>query len=384
MSPQPTCADSPGAYRARTKVAVLAVAVLVGFSGGALQGADTVASAVAGAKVTIPFRPRASEDQLDRAPADFLSGTELNFTGPEKSLNDEQVQKLYAALAGPGAPTTLKGARIFRDLEYARAGDQSLTLDLYLPAQPAPPFPTIIYIHGGGWQRGDKNWCPALRQVQRGYAVVSISYLPAAPGPKLPVEVHHCKAAVRWLRAHAGQYYLDRDRFAVWGASAGGHLASLLGTSGGVDTLEGRVGEHRDQSSRVQAVCDWFGPSDLIALAERPREARTSSGGEPRGFSHLAGGPLDQPEVRAVLNQNSPVAHVTSDDPPFLIMHGDKDPAVPLTQSERLFDILSGAGVPATYVVVEGAGHGFAGSSDTGLNRIVDDFFDRVLRPPKD
>ena len=130
---------------------------------------------------------------------------------------------------------------VFSDLEYARVGEKSLLLDLYLPPEGESPWPVIVWIHGGAWRTGNRADPPALFLVERGYAVASISYRLSREAI-FPAQIHDCKAAIRWLRARAGEYDLDPARIGVWGASAGGHLAALLGTSGGVERLEGTVG----------------------------------------------------------------------------------------------------------------------------------------------
>ncbi|MBN2000034.1 alpha/beta hydrolase, partial [candidate division KSB1 bacterium] len=148
----------------------------------------------------------------------------------------------------------------FRDVEFADINEKSLLLDLYIPAAEGP-LPLVIWIHGGAWRAGDKNVTPAVPLLtDHGFAVASISYR-FSQHAIFPAQLHDCKAAVRWLRAHANKYHLDPLRFGVWGASAGGHLAAMLGTTGDEGTLEGKVGRKRG-SSRVQAVCDWFGPTD--------------------------------------------------------------------------------------------------------------------------
>ena len=152
-------------------------------------------------------------------------------------------------------------AEALRDIEYARVGNKSLKLDLYVP-DGAGPFPVIVWVHGGGWTSGDKALSasgPQVRQTARGYAVASINYR-FSQEAKFPAQIEDCKAAVRWLRAHAAEHNLDPARIAVWGDSAGGHLASLMGASGGASDLEGDEG-NLDYSSRVEAVVDWFGPS---------------------------------------------------------------------------------------------------------------------------
>src|SRR5882724_12604171 len=156
--------------------------------------------------------------------------------------------------------------RIDRDVEYARVGNRPLLLDLYLRDASTEPAPVVVWIHGGGWSAGDKFPTPAARLVAAGYAVASIEYRLTGEA-KFPAQIHDCKAAIRWLRASARKYNLDAAHIGVWGHSSGGHLVSLLGTSGDVKELEGAEG-NTDQSSRVQAVCDFCGPSDFAAFFE--------------------------------------------------------------------------------------------------------------------
>jgi dipeptidyl aminopeptidase/acylaminoacyl peptidase len=169
------------------------------------------------------------------------------------------------------------------------------------------------------------------------------------------------------LRANAKTYELDKDRIGAWGASAGGHLAALLGTTGGVKEVEGEVGGNLDQSSRVQAVCDFFGPTDLVDMATDTVLGKKAA--------ELLGGLT--PENRDMAALASPVTHVDKDDPPFLIMHGDRDKVVPIAQSAALYKALKAAGADATAIVVKGKGHGFG-----ELNTLptVADFFDKHLR----
>ena len=169
-----------------------------------------------------------------------------------------------------------------------------------------------------------------------------------------PAQIEDCEAAVRWLRAHAAQYNLDPDRFGAWGPSAGGHLATMLGVAGGVKAFE--VGEHLDVSSRVRCVVDYFGPTDFLQMdAQRL----------PEGMIH---DPVDSPESELVggaiqdhkeaVRRANPITYVSSDAPPFLVVHGDCDPLVPHGQSVLLVDALQRAGVPVDFYTVKGAGHG--------------------------
>lgn len=275
-------------------------------------------------------------------------------------------------LAQQPGPQLPPGVRAIRDLEYARVGSRALQLDLYLPEKAEGPLPLVIWIHGGAWRAGSRSNCPAVPLVPRGYAVASISYR-FSQEAVFPAQIHDCKAAVRWLRAHARDYSVDPNRFGVWGASAGGHLAALLGTSGGVQELEGDIGTP-GVSSRVQAVCDWFGPTDFLRIGEHPSRIDHYAADSPE--SQLLGGPVLENREKAA--RASPITYVSRDDPPFLIMHGDQDPLVPYQQSELLHEALKKAGVDSTLQIVKGAGHGFRMPE---VLPAVQAFFDRHLRP---
>src|SRR5204863_8661059 len=235
---------------------------------------------------------------------------------------------------------------IQRDLVYKRINGAVLTLDLYCPEKVSGPLPVIVWIHSGGWSRGRKERCPAVTLVQDGYGVASIDYRLTTTAP-FPAQIEDCKAAVRWLRANASTYHLDPDHIGVWGYSAGGHLAALLGTSGGVPELEGS-GDNMQYSSRVQAVCDVAGPADLLAMTNLgPRRISAIEG--------LLGGPLEKDQAKAIAA--SPIHYVSKDDPPFLIVHGEADRVVPVEESQRLDEELRKAGVNARLKILP-VGHG--------------------------
>jgi acetyl esterase/lipase len=293
-----------------------------------------------------------------------------------------------AAAAQPGGPPPAKrpegrgpqldmaGVKAMKDLEYAKPDGRPQLLDLYLPEKADGPLPVIVWIHGGGWQGGNKNGTPALSQLKRGYAVASINYRLSGEA-QFPAQIHDCKAAIRWLRAHAKEHNLDPKRIAVWGSSAGGHLVALLGTSGDVKELEGDLG-NLDQSSRVQAVCDWFGPTDFCQMnAHRPPGAKLDHDEPGSPESRLVGGPIQENKDKVA--KANPITYVSKDDPPFLIMHGDRDELVPHHQSEILTEALQKAGVDVTFKTVEGAGHGFGGPD---VMRQVEEFFDKHLKAP--
>jgi acetyl esterase/lipase len=244
---------------------------------------------------------------------------------------------------------------IIRDLVYTSLPERKLALDLYLPAvQAGRPFPLVVWIHGGAWLMGDKAWCMAVPLTQQGFAVASLDYR-LSQEAIFPAQLEDCKAAIRWLRAHASEYHLDPGRFGVWGDSAGGHLAALVGVTGGRPDLEGNVGGYWDQSSGVQAVCDWYGPSDFLHMHDDPGRSNHDAHDSPESL--LIGGPIQEhPDWVARAN---PITYITPDAPPFLIMHGDQDDTVPLNQSILLAEALRQAGVPVTFEIVKGAGHGF-------------------------
>ena len=264
------------------------------------------------------------------------------------------------------------------DIPYAGTDNPRQKLDLYLPKSPRSdkPLPVIVWIHGGAWLAGDKS--SGIGQLSRfvgsgDYAGVSVAYR-LTNEATWPAQIHDCKAAIRWIRGNAKEYNLDPERIGVWGSSAGGHLVAMLGTSGGVEALEGQLGEFTDKSSRVTCVVDFFGPSDLLAIGDYPSTIRHNAPDSPE--SRLVGGPLL--EMKDAAASASPTTYVSADDPPFLIVHGDKDLTVPLNQSVRLNELLQKTGVDVTFMTIEGGGHG--GFASDELNRRVRDFFEKHLR----
>lgn len=269
------------------------------------------------------------------------------------------------------------GIKAARDVEYARIGEKSLLLDIYMPAEPKAPLPLVVWVHGGAWKAGSKRGCPALGLVRRGYVAASINYR-LSQEAVYPAQIQDCKAAIRFLRAHAKEYAINADRIGVWGGSAGGHLVALLGTTGGVKKLEGAVGGNLDESSRVQCVVDYFGPTDFMAFKGKKTWVKVDKAGSP--LVDLVGGMLaEKKDLVALAN---PITFVSKDDPPFLVVHGDKDTTVPFSQSELLVAALKKAGVDVTFEGVRGAGHGFRPAERRRLAPIVQAFFDKHLKGP--
>jgi acetyl esterase/lipase len=264
------------------------------------------------------------------------------------------------------------------DITYTTIEGTALMMDIHYPITATGAVPAIIYVHGGGWTSGDKGsgagiqFIPEL--VSRGYLVASINYR-LAPEFKVIDQIGDVKCAVRYLRAKAANYGIDTRRIGVIGGSAGGHLVALLGTSDKSSKLEG-TGGYYDQSSQVQAVVDLFGPADLMIMFEStPAQWLQNVFGTSN---------FNSDDIKRV----SPVTYITSDDPPFLILHGDQDTVVLLEQSEILFQKLQDANVPASLTVVKNAGHGFRpvpttaviSPSQQEMTLMIADFFDLYLK----
>ncbi len=274
------------------------------------------------------------------------------------------------------------GVVAHRDLAYAAVGDRELHLDLYVPqTKPAKPMPLVVWIHGGGWRGGSKEGLGRPRPIldHGGYILASVEYRLSGEAI-FPAAIADCKAAVRWLRANAAKYDIDPDRLAVWGSSAGGHLAALLGTAWEVKEWDAIHPENQDVSSKPTVVCNWFGPTDFRRMNDF--EGRIDHDAEGSPESLFIGGRIQEHPEKA--QRANPIAYVTADDPPMLLMHGEKDLSVPYNQSELLYAALQKAGVESRLYKVVGADHGFRNAAtDTAesLFGMVAEFLDRRLKP---
>ncbi|MCA9072953.1 MAG: alpha/beta hydrolase, partial [Planctomycetaceae bacterium] len=247
-------------------------------------------------------------------------------------------------------------------------------LDLFLPDDVENP-PLVVFIHGGGWRNGSYKRCLTPWLTEYGFAVASIGYR-LSDKAKFPAQVHDCKAAVRWLRAHAKEYGYNADRIGVAGTSAGGHLALMLGVTADEEKLEGDVGGNRDQSSRVQAVVDYYGPSDFV-LRSKNQPRKTEPTDSP---VHLLLGVAASKNLE-LAKLASPAFHVTKDDAPLLIIHGDKDSTVHLDQSERIVDEYQKLGLEVKLEIVPGGGHGGKAHFTPTYRKKVADFLRSHLQP---
>ncbi|MFD5624463.1 alpha/beta hydrolase fold domain-containing protein [Streptomyces yangpuensis] len=282
----------------------------------------------------------------------------------------------------PVPPVTgADGVRRFDGITYATTpGYRPRLLDVQVPAGDGP-FPAVVWIHGGGWLDGDRRYPPptvpaALLHgavLAAGLALVSIDYRHSLEAP-FPAQLHDVKAAVRYVRAFAGDLGIDPGRIGVWGESAGGHLAALAGLVGPAHDAEGAdgadgVGLEGTQGvgsgeTGVLAVVDWYGVSDLAALASHPMPPMPSGVEFPDPYEALLGASVaERPDLARAA---SPVTYAggSNPPPPFLLVHGTRDGLVPYSQSEVLAAALKGAGGEVTLQPVEGADHIFLGSPD--------------------
>jgi len=246
---------------------------------------------------------------------------------------------------------------IYEDIEYAKAGRTSLELDLYRPSGYGYDLPAVVWIHGGGWSGGDKSDVSEMCEqiAQGGYVVVSLNFR-LSDEAIFPASVFDVKAGVRWVRGNADEYDIDSTKIGTIGSSSGGHMASLLGTSGGVSDLEGKVGDNLDQLSTVQAVVDMFGPVDLVNLTtDCANDCVVDHNDSESPESNYLGCTLPDCLGRAAVA--SATTYIDSDDPPFFILHGNEDPVIPLAQSTNFAASLTNVGVSTEIIVVDGYSH---------------------------
>jgi len=258
------------------------------------------------------------------------------------------------------------------DLVYTRVADQDLKLDLAWPEAGTGPFPAIFVIHGGAWRAGDKAQHRDLlgRFARRGYVAISPQYR-FCPKDVFPAQVYDVKAAVRWLKAHAAEYRVDPDRIGAMGFSAGGHLALMLGLTDSDDGFDKET-PAGEASTQVQAVVNYFGPTDLTAK-DIPIISR------PLLRDFLGGSAEEKPELAL---QASPLNYVSSDDPPVLTFQGTRDPLVPFSQALKLAEAITAAHGKGRVELLLGGGHG----NDWGTPEIERTFeqtlafFDSILK----
>ena len=260
--------------------------------------------------------------------------------------------------------------KIEKKIVYGKGGDVDLELDLATPTAGKGPFPAIICIHGGGWKGGSRQQLTPLTELfaKSNFVSVTISYR-FAPKHKFPAQIEDCKAAVRFLRANAEKYNIDPNRIGVVGFSAGGHLSCLLGAGKEADDLEGTGGNPK-QSSKVQAVVSYFGPTDMTTKT-------WTNDIENLFFIPFLGGRFE--EKMDLYRMCSPIVYCTKDSPPFLFFHGTKDVLVGIHHSEKMTKKLVEVGASAELVTMTGEGHGWGGEKLTKtLDQTVQFFKDKL------
>ena len=266
--------------------------------------------------------------------------------------------------------TPVRAAKVVPDVTFATVGDTALKLDLYLPDNGAPAG-LIVWVHGGAWRAGSRSGVEIKGLTARGWAIASVDYR-LSTAARFPAQIYDIKAALRFLRAHAGDYGYPASRFVIAGSSAGAHLAALVGVTNGDKELEGTEGDCTGESSAVQAIVDLYGASNLTTILAQSTPHGVSM--RVPALDLLLGG---QPEaVPALAKLASPVFHVDASAPPLLLEHGDQDPQMPINQSHELQGASEKLGLPVVFKVIHGSGHG--GPAFTEETNLV--FIDGFLR----
>ena len=275
----------------------------------------------------------------------------------------------------------MDGVKVIANQPYAADDNPRHQLDLFLPEKRATdkPLPLLAFIHGGGWRGGDKRSGAGrvAKFVQSGkFAAASIGYRLSGEA-QWPAQIHDCKAAIRWLKAHAKQYGYDADRMAVWGTSAGGHLVAMLGVTGDEKSLEGELGKHSRENSRVACVVDFYGPTNFLTMNDFESTIDHDAANSPESL--LIGGAIQKRKDKA--RAACPLQYVSASAAPMLLMHGDQDRLVPFDQSIQLAAALREHKVPVYLVKIQNGGHGFP---DAAVRPRVEQFLARHLLSDKD
>jgi len=277
---------------------------------------------------------------------------------------------LLAVLAAGICGAAQADVTVENNIEYSNPDNQHLMVNMARPNGNGP-FPAVLCIHGGGFRAGDRNGYNGLikQLAERGYVAATVEYR-LAPKYQFPAAVFDCKAAVRWLRANAAKYHVDPNRIGVTGGSAGGHLVYFLGVTQDVKMFEGDGG-NADQSSKVNCVVSYFGPSDFTKSYGKSVDAAEV-------LPLWLGGNLETARQKHILS--SPLYWVTPTAPPTLAIHGTKDPYVAYEQGVWIIDKLKAAGVEAEMMTMEGAGHGFGGEDAKKADEAMFAFFDKHFK----
>jgi acetyl esterase/lipase len=249
-------------------------------------------------------------------------------------------------------PVAHAQTREFKDVVYAKVDGKSLAVDIYVPqSKTKRPPPLLVWVHGGAWYLYDKKQYPKAL-VEAGFAVASLDFRQSTEA-RFPAQIHDIKAGIRFLRSKARDYGYRVDRVAIGGSSSGGHLAAMVGVSNDDPQLEGTLGEYLSTSSKVDAIVDYFGASNLTTILAQSTPYGLSVR-QPALDKLLGAQPESVPELAKLA---SPVLHVDRNDPPLLLLHGDQDPQMPINQSHELQGAYEKLGLDAKLIVVHGAAH---------------------------
>ena len=273
------------------------------------------------------------------------------------------------------AQTTEPQFNVVSDVQYCTGGGSPLLMDVFIPKQRnGTPTPAVLWIHGGGWERGDKSGNSGAQFLaDGGFVTASLSYRLSGDSP-FPAAVEDCKCAIRFLRASAPKYGIDPDRIGVAGSSAGGHLAELVATADQSTGLEGNGG-WQNVSSKVQAAASYYGVSDLTTPFP-PDTVQVI-------VKFFRGTEKEKPQL---YRKASPILYVSKDDPPLLLAHGENDDGVPFDQSVRMAEAYRRLGLSVEFIAVKNAGHDFQQIGNAPISPSVEiihqrtvDFFKRYL-----
>lgn len=271
----------------------------------------------------------------------------------------------------------------FKDVQYVNDGDVKHTLDIYIPANTSQAMPLVVFIHGGGWSGGSKGsaagWVKTMLN-NNGYVCADINYR-LSRDSVWPAQLYDCKAAIRFLKANAQKYFIDTCRVGVMGTSAGGHLSSVVATTGNYPPLEGAHLGNAHVSSKVHAALPAYGPVDFFQMDDYLSPTCTTS------FVHSYNSPetmllgcdtLKNCPARVI--SANPTTYLDANDPPMYITHGSADCSVPMRQSIVLDSIARARGVPTQLVIVDSIGHGGPYWTTQSQQIIYQSFFDTALK----
>ncbi|WP_421798659.1 alpha/beta hydrolase fold domain-containing protein [Haliscomenobacter sp.] len=287
--------------------------------------------------------------------------------------------------------TAIQSSRYWLDIDYVGDGHIGHRLDVHLPAKGKKPFPVIVCVYGSAWFSNNSKgtvFSTGLGQVllNAGFAVVNVNHRSSTDG-RFPAQIQDVRAAIRFIRGNSEKFGIDNNFVGITGWSSGGHLSAFTGTSSGIKDfeiegskidLEGNLGKYTQESSAVDAVVDWFGPTDFLIMDECGSSFAHNEAKSPE--SSLVGGPIQENKVQCALA--NPMTYVSAKTPPFLIFHGDKDNLVPHCQSEKLYETLHKAGVQSELVIVPGGQHG-PGVMEAGYYAKMVEFFRKELKKKK-